>query len=258
MGIIVFMNRISKLLAKLQSKKCLKTIAGINNFNKTKVLQLVKISELTGADCVDISADPEIISSALKIVKNTALMVSSIVPAELKMAQELGCDAVELGNYEALHLQGIYPSKDQVLAWATEIMSFKKSVLVSVTIPGHLSVDEQVALAIELDEMGVDIIQTEGADLAVAKSPSALGQIEKVSITLANTIEIARNISNAFILTASGLSPETVKLAIAAGASGVGVGKFINRLESEIEQMAAIKSLQEALEGTVQIAQATR
>lgn len=252
------MNRISKLLAQLNSKTALKTIAGIDNFNKSKVLQLVKVSEQCSVSCVDISADPDIIRSALEIVKDTALMVSSIVPAELKAAQDIGVDLIELGNYEALHIQGIYPSSEQVLEWAQQIMNFKKSVLVSITIPGHLSVHEQVKLAEKLDQMGFDIIQTEGASLVTAKSPSALGQIEKASLTLANTIEIAKHVSSAYVLTASGLTPDTVKLAIAAGASGVGVGKFVNRLESEIEQLAAIKSLQEALKGSQTLASATR
>lgn len=241
------MNKNTKLLAALKSKTCLKTIAGIDNFDQAKVLQIVRASEAMGADCVDICANPEIIRSALEQLKNTALVVSSVNIDELRVAQDLGANVLELGNFEALHDQGIFPSAAEVLAWTREIMQFRNEVLVSITIPGHLTVAEQVELAAELEELGVDIIQTEGASLSQARSASALGQIEKAALTLANTIEIAKAVSDTYIITASGLTPDTVKLAVAAGASGVGVGKYINKLETELEQMAAISAIKESL-----------
>jgi hypothetical protein len=241
------MKRINKLLAALESKKCLKTIAGISNFDKSKVLQLVKASEAMGADCVDICADRDIITAALAELKDTALVVSSINVSDLQMAEELGADVLELGNFEALHDQGIFPSAEQVLEWAQQIIAIKGNTLVSITIPGHLTIAEQVNLASKLEDMGVDILQTEGASLSQAKSASVLGQIEKASLTLANTIEIARTVSRTYILTASGLTPETVRLAIAAGASGVGIGHYVNKLETELEQMAAIRAIKEKL-----------
>jgi hypothetical protein len=79
--------------------------------------------------------------------------------------------------------------------------------------------------------------------LVEANSAAALGQIEKVKLTLANTIEIARVLENTFLLTASGITPDTAKLAIASGANGIGVGKYVNKLETEIEMIAAIRSL---------------
>jgi thiamine monophosphate synthase len=239
----------SKVLADLQDRKLLKVIAGINNYDMDKVLRVVRSAEAMGASVIDISAREDIVIAARRILKNTALMVSSVELSELKRAIELGADMIELGNFEALHDAGIFYSADEVLELAREIMSFKSHALVSITIPGHLEVSEQVQLAEALQEMGVEMIQTEGASLVEAKSASALGQIEKVRLTLANTIEISKVLSHTFIITASGISPDTTKLAIAAGASGVGVGKYVNKLESELEMMAAISALKESLEG---------
>jgi Protein of unknown function (DUF561) len=46
---------------------------------------------------------------------------------------------------------------------------------------------------------------------------------------------------------ASGLSSVTAPLAIAAGASGIGVGSAVNQLNSEIAMIAVVRSLVEAL-----------
>ncbi len=271
---IFIMDKKSNVIRDLQSRNCLKVIAGINNFNKDNVLQIVRAADQMQATCVDISAREDIVTEAVAIARNTAIVVSSVNVAELIRAEELGADVLELGNFEALHDEGIFPNANQVYDWASEIMSARhpakrsfasdaalkkvastksknfygaSHALVSITIPGHLSVAEQVELATKLEVLGVDILQTEGASLVEAKSAAVLGQIEKASLTLANTIEISKAVSETFIITASGISPDTAKLAIAAGAHGIGVGKYVNKLESSLEMMAAIKALQEAL-----------
>jgi len=163
---------------------------------------------------------------------------------------ELGADVLELGNFEVLHEAGIFPSAVEIIAWAEEIMSFTQGSvrpLVSITVPGHLSIKEQVELAVKLEELGVDIIQTEGASLVDAEGSGALGHVQKVSLTLANTMELAKVLETTYILTASGISPQTAPLAIASGAHGVGVGRYVNKLETELEMAAASLSLLESL-----------
>jgi hypothetical protein len=51
------------------------------------------------------------------------------------------------------------------------------------------------------------------------------------------------------VLCASGLSAVTVPMAIAAGASGVGVGSAVNRLDDELAMVAVVRGLREALAG---------
>lgn len=240
-------NRKTRVLADLQEKKLVKVIAGINNFDKDRVLKIVKAAESMNASCVDISSREDIVTEARELAANTALMVSSVKVEELERAIELGADMVELGNFEALHDEGLFYTAEEVLAMATEIMSIKADALVSITVPGHLSVKDQVMLAEKLEELGVDMIQTEGASLVSTDKAAALGQIEKARLTLANTMELSKVLSKTAIITASGISPDTAKLAIAAGANGIGVGKYVNRLESELEMMAAITALKEKL-----------
>lgn len=248
------MNKKDMLLEALQTRKCLKVISGINNFDLNKVTKIASVAEKAGATCIDISADEMIIQKVNSICSKTAIVVSALHPSKFEMAQEMGADVLELGNFDDLYEKGIFYSADEVLIVTKDIMSIKdKDVMVSITVPGHLNVSSQVELAQKLEEMGVEILQTEGSALVTAPSPGALGQIEKTRLTLANTMEISKAVSSAFVLTASAITPDTVKLALAAGASGVGVGSYINKLDTDIGMLAAIKALQSSL-GTQELA----
>lgn len=230
------------LIDLLDRNKLLKVISGIDNYDYQKVRKIVHSAQIAGADLVDICDDASIIEK-LKEEFTINLCVSSVDVKKLKAADDLGVAVLELGNYEALHKKGIFYSADEIYSLAVELINFRPHALVSITVPGHLSVKDQVELAQKLELLGIDIIQTEGASLVEANSAAALGQIEKVKLTLANTIEIARVLENTFLLTASGITPDTAKLAIASGANGIGVGKYVNKLETEIEMIAAIRSL---------------
>jgi len=249
------------ILKALENKTCLKVISGINNFDKSKVMMLARAAAQAKASLIDICASEPIVEAVINTYPTLPVMVSSVVPGELIRAAELGATALEIGNYEALHEQGIFPNANKVRKLTEEVMNGLEALvldakldansrpLVSVTIPGHIDMLEQINLAEWLEARGINIIQTEGAALVQSKNPGALGQIEKVKLTLASTVEIARVLSERiFLVTASGLNPDTAPLAIAAGAHGIGVGKYINKLESEIEMLAAIKALQEALD----------
>jgi tryptophan synthase alpha subunit len=113
-------------------------------------------------------------------------------------------------------------------------------------VPHFLPLDQQVQLAEALVAAGADVIQTEGGTSSQPAHSGTLGLIEKAAPTLAAAFEMARAIEVP-VLCASGLSSVTVQMAIAAGASGVGVGSAVNKLNSEIEMVAVVRSLVEAL-----------
>jgi hypothetical protein len=48
-------------------------------------------------------------------------------------------------------------------------------------------------------------------------------------------------------MAASGISAITAPLALAAGASGVGVGSAVNKLNSDIAMLAAVRQIHEAM-----------
>jgi len=124
-------------------------------------------------------------------------------------------------------------------------------VVLSVTVPHVLPLDQQEQLAVDLVEGGADIIQTEGGTSAKPFSAGTLGLIQKAAPTLAAAHAITRALSavdlDAPVLCASGLSAVTLPLAIAAGAAGVGVGSAVNRLNDPLAMVAVICGLREAL-----------
>lgn len=228
-----------------------KIIAGIDNFDVERVLKIAKAAEVGGADAVDIAADENII----KMVKehcNITVFVSSIDPEKLLMAKECGADALEIGNFDALYKKGLRITAQEVLEITQKTQELVGNDLpLSVTVPGHLDIAEQVQLAQKLEEMGVDFIQTEGAATVEAKSSGARGFMEKALVSIANTMELSRNVDIP-IITASGITATTAAMSFAAGASAIGIGSSVNRLESELEMLATVRSIVEAVKTTKQ------
>ncbi|MDJ0624810.1 MAG: DUF561 domain-containing protein [Candidatus Caenarcaniphilales bacterium] len=226
----------------------LKVIAGIENRDPVKVTKVLKAAAFCKVEAVDICDSPEIIQLAKEILKetDTKIFVSSLDPQKLLSSSRIGADYLELGNYDHLYPSGIKINRKEILDAVQTLLDSGETNL-SVTVPGYLTPNEQADLAQELCEMGVPIIQTEGGSISSASENGAIGQIEKAKVTLANTIELKKACPRACILAAGGLSAITVPMAIAAGANGVGIGKAISNLASEIEMIASIKSVQESL-----------
>lgn len=239
------MTRIDLFRQHLQEKRAVKIIAGIDNFDIENIKKVVTAAEQAGASAIDICASEDVLTTARQLTE-LPLFVSSIVPEELAQAVEMGADAIELGNFDVLYKKGVRMGADEVLELAIKTMSLinKDETFVCVTVPGHISVSEQINLARKLEEIGVNLIQTEGAAIADAKSEGARGLMETAQVSIANTIEFSRNVEIP-IMTASGITTTTAALAFAAGASAIGVGSCINKLDSQLAMIAVARQLVE-------------
>ncbi len=239
------MNRIDLFKQDLSERKAVKVIAGIDNFDIESVKKVVSAATQAGASAIDICADETIIKAAREMTE-LPLFVSSIVPEELASALEFGADAIELGNFDALYRTGVRMGAEEVLELARKTMSLinKSETFFCVTVPGQLSVAEQIDLARKLEEIGVDMIQTEGAATTSAQSEGARGLMETAQVSIANTIELVRNVDIP-VMTASGITTTTAALAFAAGASAIGVGSCINKLDSSLAMVAVATGLVE-------------
>lgn len=243
------MKRIDSFKKDLEAKKAVKIIAGIDNFDMDRVRSVVIAADRAGASAVDVCAKEEIIEMA-KETTSLPVFVSSIVPEDLAMAVKAGADAIEIGNFDALYKKGLRMSASEILDLVKETMSLikKSNVFVCVTIPGHIEVASQIELAKELEALNIDLIQTEGSATIEAQSQGARGLLETAQVSIANTIELARNVEIP-VMTASGLTTTTVPMAFAAGASAVGVGSCVNKLNSEIEMIATATAIVESVKG---------
>ena len=244
------MSRIDGFKRALDEKRAVKIIAGIDNFDVENVKKVVMAASNSGASAIDICADPDIIA-IVRTMTDLPLFVSSVDPEELAHAVILGADAVELGNFDALYKKGISFSAEQVLNLAKRTKELIEDAFFCVTIPGELEIGEQIELARELETIGVDLIQTEGHFTNEAPSNGVRGLLERAELTISNTIELSRNIELP-IMTATGINPTTASLAFAAGASAIGCGSCVNKLDSELSMLAVSRSLVEIAERSAQ------
>ena len=239
------MSRIDSFKQALMEKRAVKIIAGIDNFDADRVKNVVLAADQAGASAVDICADREIISMVRELT-NMTIFVSSIKPQDLAMSIAMGADAIELGNFDALYKNGISMTGSQVMDLVRETLSMinKEEVFFSVTIPGNIEISEQISMARELESMGIDLIQTEGHYSNTDIPNGVRGLVERAELTISNTIELSRNVEVP-VMTATGINPTTASLAFAAGASAIGCGSCVNKLDSEISMIAVSKELVE-------------
>ena len=239
------------LQQSIQNRSLLKVISGLNNFNPESVLRISKAAGLGGADLLDIACEPKLVEIAVE-ASNIPVCVSSVEPNLFPQAVKAGASIIEIGNFDSFYPDGRFFSADEVLSLAVESRSLLPEVVLSVTVPHILPLDNQAQLALDLVQIGVDLIQTEGGTSSDPMNPGPLGLIEKASPTLAATFAIASALKesnyNVPVICASGLSEVTVPMAISIGANGVGIGSAINKLNSELAMIATVKGLRQALE----------
>ncbi|MCY6491394.1 DUF561 domain-containing protein [Leptolyngbya sp. GGD] len=236
---------ISTLQTALTNRHALKIISGLNNFDANNVASVIKAADLGGATFVDIAADATLIRMA-KQLTDLPICVSAVEPEAFTMAVEAGADLIEIGNFDSFYAQGRRFEAEEVLALTHATRALLPNIMLSVTVPHILPLDQQVELAEQLVKAGADVIQTEGGTSSSPEHAGALGLIEKAAPTLAAAYEISRAVSVP-VLCASGLSSVTAPLAIAAGASGIGVGSAIHKLNDELAMIAVVRSLAESL-----------
>jgi hypothetical protein len=225
----------------------LKVISGLQNFDRARVLAVVKAAQAGGATFVDIAASTDLVR-AVKSLTNLPVCVSAVEPERLLASVKAGADLIEIGNFDSFYATGRRFEADEVLALTRQTRALLPDITLSVTVPHILPLDEQVQLAEALVLAGADLIQTEGGTSSQPTHAGILGLIEKAAPTLAAAHAISRSVTVP-VLCASGLSTVTAPMAIAAGASGIGVGSAINQLDNEVAMVAAVRSIVEALSG---------
>ena len=249
------MTRLQKLPGSLQksiqNRSLLKVISGLSNFNSDSVFRISKAAAFGGGDLLDIACDSELVELAIE-ASNLPVCVSSVEPKLFPDAVKAGASIIEIGNFDSFYPEGRFFSSNEVLSLAVESRRLLPDVVLSVTVPHFLPLDRQAQLALDLADMGVDLIQSEGGTSSHPISPGTLGLIEKASPTLAGAFAISSALKETHkdvpVICASGLSEVTIPMAISVGASGVGVGSAVNKLDTELAMIATVKGLRRALD----------
>lgn len=249
------MSRHSSLPTSLQQaigeRRLLKVIAGLANVDPASVARIARAAAAGGADLIDVACEADLVRLVAAQAPGLPVCVSAVEPERFTAAVEAGAAMVEIGNFDAFYPLGRVFGADEVLALTRRTRELLPQTVLSVTVPHVLPLDEQEQLAVDLAAAGADWIQTEGGTSARPCSPGNLGLIEKAAPTLAAAHGISRALAAADlslpVLCASGLSAVTVPMAFSAGASGVGVGSAVNRLEDELAMVAVVRALREAV-----------
>jgi len=237
------------LQKSIQNRSLLKVISGLSNFNPESVLRISKAAGIGGADLLDIACEPKLVELAVE-ASNIPVCVSSVEPKLFPDAVKAGASIIEIGNFDSFYPDGRFFTANEVLSLAVESRRLLPEVVLSVTVPHILPLDSQAQLALDLVDNGVDLIQTEGGTSAHPISPGTLGLIEKASPTLAGTFAISAALKESYnnvpVICASGLSEVTIPMALSVGATGVGIGSAVNKLNTELEMIATVKCLRQA------------
>ena len=239
---------------ELRNKSLLKIISGLNNFDVQSVKTIVEAASSGGADLIDIACKPELVDLA-RNYSSLHVCVSSVVPNSFLDSVKAGASLIEIGNYDTFYEKGINFSDEKVLDITKETRDLLPNAPLSVTVPHTMPIDKQVDLALKLVNESVDIIQTEGGTSSSPYSSGIQGLFEKSVPTLAATYAINQEFKKQSvkipIMSASGLSQVTCPLAISCGASAVGVGSAVNKLNDLISMIAVVRSLKESLKNSI-------
>ena len=239
---------------ELRSKSLLKVISGLNNFEVKSVKLVSEAASLGGADLIDIACKPDLVELASK-VSSLPICVSAVEPELFIDSVKAGASLIEIGNYDTFYAQGITFSNTKILNLTKKTRDLLPNIPLSVTVPHTLPIDKQVELAINLVDEDVDIIQTEGGTSSNPSSSGIQGLFQKSVPTLAATYAINKEFKkqsiNIPIMSASGLSEITLPLAISCGASAVGVGSVVNKLDDLIAMIAVVRGLKDSLKNSM-------
>ena len=243
-----------KIQEELSSKSLLKVISGLSNFETQSVKKISEAASIGGADLIDIACKPELVESAIEI-SSLPICVSSVKPKLFINSVKAGASLIEIGNYDSFYDKGITFSEEKVLNLTKETKDLIPNIPLSVTVPHTMPIDKQVDLAIKLVFAGADIIQTEGGKSSNPYNSGIQGLFEKSVPTLAATYAIYKEFEkqsiNIPIMSASGLSEVTCPLAVSSGASAVGVGSVVNKLDDLISMIAVVRGIKESLKNSM-------
>lgn len=209
-----------------QNLPFLKVIAGIENFDAGNIREVASAAQGIAA-AIDVSVDE---ASVRWIKANTDLQVfvSSLDPKALANSLEWGTDWVELGNFQPIYDRGAVINPDMVMTWSQELVSLVKGKAgICVTLPGILDLKAQIALAQELEALGVDLLQVENIS----------GDVSHVA-----PIQAAVNIP---VMLSGKLHQNNLSEAMETGAEAFGVGAAIRKAD---DMRTYIQGLQDQLQ----------
>lgn len=237
-----------KLNASFANKQVIKVISGINNFNINEILKVVNAAEIGGATYIDIAANPFLVTFIKKLT-DLPICVSSINSQDLLDCVCQGADLVEIGNFDVFYKSGINLSKNQILKLAKETRLLLPNIDICVTIPHLLKLDHQIQLAVELENLGINIIQTEGITANNISDCIDVRSIDNISSFISrasSALSSVYAISNAVkipVIASSSINAISAPIAFSYGASAIGIRSAISNLNTVYKMSCYVEEI---------------
>ncbi len=237
-----------RLNSSFANKQVVKVISGINNFNINKILKVVHAAQMSGATYIDIAANPLIVS-CIKKYTDLPICVSSINSQDLLHCVLQGADLVEIGNFDVFYKNGILLSKDQIFKLAEETRLLLPDTDICVTIPHFLTLDNQVKLAIDLEKLDINIIQTEGItnyNMSTFIPIKSIDHIYSYTSNASAALSAVYAISNSVnipVIASSGINAVSAPIAFSYGASAIGIRSAISNLNTVYQMSSYIEEI---------------
>nr|QJH88242.1 Ycf23 [Pterocladia lucida] len=235
-----------KLKQDLKNKKVIKIITGLSNFDTDNIIKTVHAAEMAGATYVDVSSNPKLVK-ILKSITTLPICVSSIAPRDLYNCLLSEADIFEIGNFDVFYYKDIYFSSYQIIQLVKEVKSFLKNKPLCVTIPYFLPLHEQVILVQKLQKIGVTMVQTEGY-VNKNKCIFSRSPILNSTVLASSALSASHMISqytNIPVIASSGINYISSPIAVASGASGIGIGsalKYYNSISEKAKYISQVIS----------------
>nr|YP_009313866.1 Hypothetical protein ycf23 [Hommersandiophycus borowitzkae]SCW22120.1 Hypothetical protein ycf23 [Hommersandiophycus borowitzkae] len=227
------------------NRNLLKVIIGIDNFNLLKSIPTIKAAEIGEASYVDIAANIDFVVT-LKSLLTIPVCVSSICIRELEACYLAGADILEIGNFDVFYRKNIYLTPRQIFNMSRELKLRLPHVPLCVTIPHNLNFHNQLVLGRNLQDIGVDMVQTEGVSSKLIDVSNVSQALKYASATLCST-SVLSNMLKIPVMSSSGITPLTAPIAISCGASGIGMGSFFNTNQSALDLSKEVSEIMYSL-----------
>nr|YP_009395948.1 hypothetical protein [Dasya naccarioides]ARW65134.1 hypothetical protein [Dasya naccarioides] len=241
------MNLFNKQLKNsFRNKQVIKVISGLGNLHLDKIIRITKAAELSHASYIDIVANTRIVS-IINSITTLPICVSSIDPFELYNCSLAGADIFEIGNFDNFYSKKIYFSSSQILKLAKLTRFLISDKDICVTIPHTLNLYDQIILSKQLEELGVNILQTEGSvSRKNLYNKSFNDNISHSIISASEALSSTYAISNAVnipVISSSRLNYISSSIAITCGAAGIGLASNLYKQKSIINMSAYIDEM---------------
>lgn len=139
-------------------------------------------------------------------------------------------------------------SKKHITNLAIEARRIFPSLDICVTIPYTLSLEEQIQLGLELEDIGIQILQTESLKLKSEVENSSLTELTNMSFPVLSATYAISKVVSLPIIAASGMNCLTASLAILYGASGVGIGTSLMNYRNILSRYFYLKELNNSMQ----------